>query len=264
MEYGRAITITPTAGAAVQFNVPDADGNVLLLQEVQGFDSATMRTLVTDAPQRPGALVFPSEKGGTYPGLRGIVAATDPAVSFDMEQSLRRLHDAMCKDWALMEWTNADGVSRRMRVAASNFSIQGSIPKEFLIQMVSDQAQKDGSDLHEVLVVEGGAEDAFNNGDMDAWPIATLYGPWSIAALKNELTGITLELSGSAAIAADEFIAIDMYHETLYRNGDWTDYIGSYLSSTSDFWPVEPGSQSISLVTDDGGSAVLSWRDGWA
>lgn len=263
MEYGRPLTITPTTGDAVAFNTPDEFGNILLLQEIQGFDSASMRSLVMDAPQRPGALVFPTEKGAQYPGLRGEVVATDPETAFNMEQSLRRLNDTMRKEWAIMEWTNSDGVTRRVRVSAVGITISGSIPKEFLYQMVSDQAQKDGT-LHTLVIVADGAGDAFNNGDMQAWMTGTLWGPFSIAALTDERTGVSLELAGSVAIAADEFIAIDFYAETLYRNGDYTDYIGSYLSDNSDFFALDPGSQSLTLVTDDGGSIALAWYDGWA
>ncbi len=264
MEFGRPFTITPASGDPVLFNTPDENGNVYVVQECQGFDSATMRALVQDAPQRPGALVFPSESGATYPGLRGMCAADDTETAFNMEQTLRRLHVAMLKDFALMEWTNSDGVARQMRVAASNLSISGDIPKEFLLQMVSDQAQKDGDTIHEVIINEGETLFAINEGDREAWPTCTLWGPWTAAELRNEVTGITLEFSGSAAIADGDFVSIDMYRETVYRNGDWTDYIGSYLTSNADFWSLESGSQDISLTTDDAGSVSILWRDGWA
>ncbi len=264
MEYGQPLTVTPTRGDAVAFNTPDADGNVYVLQEVQGFDSATMRTLVQDAAQKPGALVFPAEKGAQYPGLRGAIVASDPSTAFTMEQNLRRLNDAMMKEWALMEWTNSDGIQRRMRVAAQNISIQGSIPKEFLLQMVSDQAQKDGGEVHTLVLAEGDTAAAYNNGDMNAYMVGTLWGPFSTASLRNEETGIALELQGTVAVADGDFIAISMYDETLYRNGDYADYIGSYLTENADFFPLLPGSQDLSFVTDDGGSISLQWYDGWA
>lgn len=265
MEYGIAFTITPDSGPAVAFNTPDpVTGACYVVGDAQNFDGPALRSTVENRPGKPGGFVWPSIDGPQYPGLSGTIAASDPEEAFDMDQALRRLHKAMRSRWATLSWINSDGVTRRMRVSSVNYTCSGTIPKSFLLQMVSDQGSKDGDIEHTLTILEGDTEVFSNDGDQETWMTGRLYGPWGTARLSCVESGDFLELSGTADIADGHFIEFDMLNETLYYDGDQGNYQGGYLTDVGDFFSVADGDSHLSFTTDDGGSAYLLWRDAWA
>jgi hypothetical protein len=264
MEYGRVITILTDAGNSYVFNAEDENGDVFLASEFQNMDAPTLRTTSENRPGKPGTFEWPGLDAGHVPGIQGTITAGTPERSFNMEQSLRKLHREMRSRWATMSWTNSDGVEREMRVAAVGLTIQGTIPKNFLLQMRSDQGHKDGDSEHTLIIAEGDTESFLNDGDMETWMTGRLYGPWGLARLTCVETGDFLELSGTIAIDAGSFVEFDMLNETLYRGGDQFDYVGGFLTDVGDFFSAPSGSCNMTFTSDDAGSAYLTWRDAWS
>lgn len=265
MEYGIAFTITPFAGDPVAFNTPDPiTGAVYVVGEAQNFDGPALRQTIENRPGGPGGFVWPSLDGPQYPGLTGSIAASDTAESFAMEQALRRLHKSMRGRWGLLEWTNSDGVTRSMRVASVNLSITGSIPKSFLLQMVSDQASKDGDTVHSLIIGADSSGVVSNAGDQETWMTGKIYGPFGNVSLTNLETGVVLDIAGTADIPDGHFLQFDMLNETLYYDGDVSDFRGGYLTDFADYFPVDSGDSTIAFESDNAGSVYMTWRDAWA
>lgn len=265
MEYGIAFTITPDSGPAVDFNAPDpVTGACYVVGDAQNFDGPALRQTIENRPGKPGGFVWPSIDAPQYPGLAGTIFANDTQESFEMDQALRALHKSMRSRWATLSWLNSDGVTRQMRVASVNYSSGGSIPKTFLLQMVSDQGSKDGDTDHHVTIAVDADETLANGGDQETWMTGKLYGPYGTARVTCVETGDFLEVSGTAVIPDGHFLEFDMLNETLYYDGDVFDYRGGYLTDVGDFFSVPDGDSTIAFTSDDAGSAYLTWRDAWS
>ncbi|MFC3453993.1 phage distal tail protein [Amycolatopsis speibonae] len=102
-----------------------------------------------------------------------------------------------------------------------------------------------------------------NDGDDDAWPVWTIYGPGSGATLRNLTTGKVLSLP-SSSLGLGESISIDTRkgRKTVTKNDGTNLFTG--LTTTSALWPLVEGTNAVRLemtgVTTGVSSLQLSYR----
>ena len=96
-----------------------------------------------------------------------------------------------------------------------------------------------------------GASDVFaaatitNGGDVDAWPVVTITGPGTDLNVTNQTSGQTWAFTGS--IAAGSVLIVDTRpgHKSVTLDG--FNAFGR-LTDTSVLWPLEPGSNRVTIV----------------
>lgn len=94
-----------------------------------------------------------------------------------------------------------------------------------------------------------GQFDAWNEGDVDCWPVFTLRGPGNDIRLTNRTSGRRIA-STSLTLTAGQFLLIDtrVTHKTalVYEGAQVRDVFGE-LTDDSEFWPLEQGLNDIQL-----------------
>lgn len=104
----------------------------------------------------------------------------------------------------------------------------------------------------------GGSVTLNNPGNTPSYPVITLTGPLTSPFLANSATGTFMQLNYT--IAAGNTVVIDMANKTVMLNGNSS--ILGVKTSDSDWWPIKPGSNTISLSTSsssDTGNAQLQY-----
>lgn len=150
-------------------------------------------------------------------------------------------------------WRDVDPTVELVNVEANTFLSSGPDDPWFPWQLVSSDAV--------------GGFNVDNDGDDLAWPRWTIQGPGSgLLSLSNGTSGEKIEIS-SVSLAAGEQIAIDTRpgHKTVTGPGDtnlWPD-----LSDDSTLWPLERGSQTVTVTLEGAEAGVsnvrLEWRRKW-
>lgn len=150
-------------------------------------------------------------------------------------------------------WRDVDPTVELVDVEANAFLSSSSSDPWFAWQLVSSDAV--------------GGFNVDNDGDDLAWPRWTIQGPGSgLLRLSNSESDEKLEIS-SVSLAAGEQIAIDTRpgYKTVTGPGDtnlWPD-----LSDDSTLWPLERGSQTVTVTLEGAEAGVsnvrLEWRRKW-
>ena len=101
-----------------------------------------------------------------------------------------------------------------------------------------------------------------NSGNATIYPTITLTNVMTNPTITNQTTGQFFTLSGITTAAGDQLV-IDMKNRTVLLNGG---SVLPYVTSTSSWWPLLPGNNSINLTTNSGTDnvvATVSWRSGY-
>lgn len=101
-----------------------------------------------------------------------------------------------------------------------------------------------------------------NTGNVTVYPTITLTDKMTNPTITNQTTGQFFTLVGLTTTAGDNLV-IDMKNRTVLLNGG---SVLPFVTSTSSWWPLLPGNNSINLTTNDGTDttvATVSWRSGF-
>lgn len=101
-----------------------------------------------------------------------------------------------------------------------------------------------------------------NTGNVAIYPKITLTNQMTNPIITNVTTGQFIKFNGLTTTAGDVLI-IDMLNRTVTLNGG---AVLAYVDTTSSWWPLLPGANSIKLTTSNGTDTVtgtLSWRTGY-
>lgn len=101
-----------------------------------------------------------------------------------------------------------------------------------------------------------------NTGNATIYPTITLTDKMTNPSITNQTTGQFFTLTGLTTTAGD-VLKIDMKNRTVLLNGG---SVLPFVTSTSSWWPLLPGNNSINLTTSDGTDttvATVSWRSGY-
>lgn len=108
---------------------------------------------------------------------------------------------------------------------------------------------------------------AVNAGTAETYPVTRIYGPMAgPLILANITTGEQIVWDADMIIAAGQFLQIDHGFGEITRNGIApVDATGLDVTQT-DFWPLEPGDNSVALLAfsqGDGAHAVMCWKNAY-
>jgi hypothetical protein len=110
----------------------------------------------------------------------------------------------------------------------------------------------------------GGTDSTMSCPNVGTFPapwVATFTGPLVAPALTHLATGKVLNLSG-ANLAAGETLVVDSLARTVLLNGSASRY--SWLTSTSQWFDLDPGANSVNLTGASGaGNVSIAWRSVW-
>lgn len=275
MEGGVQFHLQLANGDYVDFNVFDATdpedrpGGLMIDPDgATGFEDNNLRITVEDSPSRDRSIVFPSKRKGLAPSLKGTIVAHTPEQRFEWEKILRRAHENMRSKWAVLTWTNSDGIERRMRVVANSIAIQGGQVKTFLLQWQSDDAAKYTNEVETVTIpptdLDGmTATTITNDGDMQTWPIVRIFGPLGSAKIFTTNDDV-MDYQGS--IADGHWIEWDMSADTSLLDGDILQPAYDDISNISDFFPLLPGDTDVYVDASGTGTGYVEfyYRDAWS
>jgi hypothetical protein len=105
----------------------------------------------------------------------------------------------------------------------------------------------------------GGTATIVNPADLDTYPVVKIYGPITQPEIRNSTNGLRFALTNT--IALGDYVEVDMRNQTVTLNGS-TPLLGSMDVLVSEWWPLEPGSNSVLLVgaVPDGAYATIEYR----
>jgi hypothetical protein len=101
-----------------------------------------------------------------------------------------------------------------------------------------------------------------NSGNVTIFPTITLTDKMTNPTITNQTTGQFFSLTGLTTTAGD-VLKIDMKNRTVLLNGG---SVLPFVTSTSSWWPLLPGNNSVNLTTASGTDttvATLTWRSGY-
>lgn len=131
-----------------------------------------------------------------------------------------------------------------------------------------------GTDEHNDDITGGGT--VTNIGNTDYYPVMKVFGPTDSFAVINEsvvdqagnplIVSYDAALPGGQSIPGGAYAYIDFFRNTIYLNGDPANNLKAGINVPfTDFWPLAPGSNTISVSGAYSGSQIImQWFDAWA
>jgi hypothetical protein len=266
-----------TPEGVLAFN-PAAGANGFYLMEVSGLDGAAVRASAVDRPQSDGAILFDSFWGALTPVLGGYVKCAQPGDSEATAIAARRdlIDDFLAHCHALLR---ADGIlrytpsgeSERRLEAVRLFErpdISGGLTKQFQLALVTGDPIAYSEAVLDEQRTNTGSVSCVNGGNVPTKPVIRVEGPWTSSSpivVTNTTTGLAWTVEGTAG-SDGQYVEADHKQETL-KNQAGSSYLRYLDPSDSEFFALEPGTNSISLAGSGMTSSTtftVTWRDGWA
>lgn len=272
-----------TAGlGSLTFNVEDANGNIYVCSDLQGWDDPVSSGAVNSRTDADGGWSTRAHYAPRPLHLSGTVIAPAPGT---LDALIDALLASIPFDAAAPLTVTRDGVARRAYVrldGAPTINLAGRNAATFDIPLIAADpfryAEAQSSLTLALPNVTGGLTiattapfsigatsvtgqgDAINAGTALTYPVIRLNGSVSNPTLTNATTGAALTYNGS--IAAGDFVLIDCAAKTVLYNGTAT---RRGLVSGS-FPSLSPGDNTVTLSSptyDPTASALLTWRSAW-
>ena len=108
-------------------------------------------------------------------------------------------------------------------------------------------------------ITDGGSSALVNLGSTRFWPVFKVYGSTSAFTITNTTTGLTIVYSGTA-IGGGDYVEIDTFRGTVYLNGSGANRLASIDFINTDFFPLEPGTNNVSIT---GANCDVLWNSAW-
>lgn len=104
-----------------------------------------------------------------------------------------------------------------------------------------------------------------NDGNVPFYPVFKVNGATSGFTLSNLTTGKSLtydsSLPGASSISGGDYVEIDTFRDTMYRNGNLNNLKPGLDVFTSEFWTLDPGSNSVQIT---GANVDVLHQAAWA
>ena len=113
-------------------------------------------------------------------------------------------------------------------------------------------------------ISDGATSSPVNLGTAPFYPVIKAYGPYTAFTITNESTGKVLQYNGAqpgaSSVAGGHYIEFDMFRNTAYLDGDVANRKAGIVLSTSDFWPMVQGTNTIH---PEGCDIDVLWQSAW-
>ena len=153
-----------------------------------------------------------------------------------------------------------------MRCGCSRFRIRAEGDKGVTeITFVLDSPFPYAIDFTQITTHITGTTAISNDGNVPFYPVFKVNGATSGFTLSNTTTGKSLTydagLPGASSIAGGDYVEIDTFRDTMYRNGNLNNLKPGLDVFTSEFWTLEPGSNSVTIT---GANVDVLHQAAWA
>lgn len=135
-------------------------------------------------------------------------------------------------------------------------------------------------DAPQMTTTVANAATIVNGGTSDFYPVTRVYGPFNTFTLYNDslldANGQAVRIvydaisnsgcpGGSCSVGSGHFLEIDHWANTVYLDGDVSNYIGGLTIPQCDFWQLQPGPNQIRIAGGYTGSgAEILWQNAYA
>lgn len=250
----------------------------LLVTGLTGFDSATLRASVENAPQRPGGIVHRALFGPRYPGLSTLLHGATPEDVATFEDEIKQACASILAADGRLLFTPPGKPQRFMTVRAYDVVefapvVTGSTfgePQGFLkIGTIPLVAEDDAAYTYTEVdtdITDGGSATITNAGTVDSYPVYEVYGPFTGFIITNATSGGALTYSGDT-VASGDYVEIITRLETAFLNGTGADKARYIDWIASNFDPLQPGGNLIEVGFSGGGAGTkltVKSNDAWA
>lgn len=279
-EVGIQQTLISSDGdTTITFNdwANDPEDGVYMVDGLDGFDGAELRTSTDDRPQRDGLIIHPTYDGARVWAITGRIIPTSIAAGNVMQDNLRAVCRSMRRADGRYTFTPTGQSTRFLSVRLGDaISIDNdesvrlgaydpTIIKRFTIPLIAADPTIYTITEVDTTVYDGGTAVAVSNGgNAESFPVIEVYGPFDNFVITNETTGLEVIYDGDL-IGSGHHAEISMYNETIYKDGSGANLLGDIDITDTDFFALEPGTNELTLSTL-GGSAymVVKHNDAWA
>ena len=217
--------------------VPQADGSILHCRFVAGMEMTLAIQMWQDANTLACDTLL-KEMVDTLEGyLYGLLNAGDnegritwlPSGNSSSASPYRMLEDIR-----LLTYPN------ETHSAGSAFELTFTLDSEW--PYAADETQLSPS-------LSGGTGTVINYGSRPTYPVWKIYGPYDAFVLTNATTGASFTYDGlqpsAPNIGVNDYIEINTFKNTAFKNGDGANCDSGIVMATSDFFSISPGSNSI-------------------
>lgn len=111
---------------------------------------------------------------------------------------------------------------------------------------------------------------ATNYGNRPTYPVMKLYGTFSGVTVTNTTTGSVWQydgtLPGAATVTSPNYLEVNVFNNTVYLNGSGANRMAGVIMTTSDFFSLVPGNNTItvSYTGGAGGASLMLVNGAWA
>ena len=264
-------------------NDPTNGNGIYLDEPIDGLDLPPLRTSSGSYSGRDGGWVGAQFYASRLLSLTGRVFSSNVATLY---ASRKTLQSSLAQPAVTVLVSTDDGGQYRLDCTLDSFDMPIKRAKsraDFHITLLNADAiiydtSAGGADTASIARTSGGGlswpltwpltwsagsapTTVTNNGTVTIFPTVTLTGVMTSPVLTNNTTGQFISLP-TFTTAAGDVLKIDMLNRTVLLNG------GSVLPAvvtSSSWWPLIPGSNSISLATGSSSDTVtgtVTWRSG--
>lgn len=292
---------TPTPGGSTR--TLDINSIVTLDSGLTGYfvldnlsctSGASMRVARDDLPQASGEIKHQHYKAGYEMHLRvemweTIGEAGKPAWRELLDQmcDLLQLHlnsivgeDPLLDADGRIQWTpDGVGVVDRMLnpirlLEPPIFSNDGALTT-VTFAVLSDRPYAWDAPETTTTITGSATSTLTNDGTAPFYPVVKVHGPFTTFTLRNntvlDLNGQPLaliydsSLPGAHSVGPGHYIEIDFWRNTVYLDGNVSNYKAGIDIAASDFWPISPGANAIQMTGGfTGTSTDILWQNAWA
>jgi len=244
-------------------NVADANGRIFLINPKRSVGRRGIRAATDPIPQADGEIFHERYANGYEMQLAVQLwqAADQIACDIALCEMRDQLYGVLWSllrapdDEARLFWTPSCG-SDRMLDAVKLLSVndpeegdEGQIEVTFVLDTPFPYAMSTA----QTQVVLNGTGNVQNDGNVEFWPVIRVNaggGGCGAFTIEHE-NGLLIEFDSSFSgvpISAGGYGEIDTHKGTMFLNSDEDDLSAGLVATTSDFFPILPGANSISAI----------------
>lgn len=268
------------------FNDDSNPVGLFLLDDKKCSVGAALRITKDDIPQASGAILHrPRLQAETLMSLgvefwadRTNVACGSQLVDMS-DLLLAHLNALLDADGGRAQWTPSGHPTRILddvlwEAAAVPF-IEGDATRGYTFAL--DSPFPYAIDLSQVttVIAAGATATITNGGSAPFYPVVKVAPPGSAPLSSFSITNASVldpdgnpftlvydaSLPGGASIAAGHYVEFDFFRDTAYLDGSGANRKGGIDITVSDFFPLKPGANVITVI---GGDATFLTNDAWA
>lgn len=270
-DWTTAFTLNTNEGELDLFDGSTIDGLVPIPEQCD--IGADLRVSSQDLPQGDGSIFHRRYRRGMVlrytAGLYAdgaIAMGSDRATTVD---ELRRHLNAIQSADGRITWAVPGGDDRmldRIRLLERS-TYQGGLLKTITFAVESPFPYALTAAEQEIGTISSSAT-ITNAGSSETYPVWKVNGPFGSFTLTNTTTGLSIvyddSLPGAVSVDGGDYIEIDTFRNTAYLNGDEGNRKAGIDLLQTDFFPLVPGDNAITITSDDSATVDALINDAWA